>query len=184
MMTASSTGEMNSIQIFTISVEQSYAFPSQIRFHVKLSSTIPTFDFKFRDGSFESDLLGAARDLKLTDFVFLVGSTSFPAHRSLLAARSPVFAAMLNSGLEEARTGQVQINDTDPETFALFLRFLYVGELEYDEEEAKEVVVVGAMRKKLFVLADKYQVETLMKICQTPATSADLEGTMDTFLSL
>jgi len=148
-----------------------------------MASTIPTVDFQFRDGLFENDLLGAARDLKLTDFVFLVGSTSFPAHRSLLAARSPVFAAMLNSGLEEARTGQVQINDTDPETFALFLRFLYVGELEYDEEE-DEVALSGPMKKKLFVLADKYQVETLMKICQTPASSADLEGTMDTFLSL
>ena len=68
----------------------------------------------------------------LTDFVFVVGSASFQAHRPLLAAHSPVFAA----GLEEARTGQVQINDTDPESFALFLRFVYVGELEGDEEEA------------------------------------------------
>ena len=72
----------------------------------------------------------------LTDFVFLVGSASFQAHRPLLAPHSPVFAGMLNSGLEEARTGQVQINDTDPESFALFLRFVYVGELESDEEEA------------------------------------------------
>ena len=42
---------------------------------------------------------------------------------------------MLNSGLDEARTGQVQINDADPETFALFLQFLYVGKLEENEEE-------------------------------------------------
>lgn len=45
------------------------------------------------------------------------------------------FAAMLNSGLDEARTGQVQINDADPETFALFLQFFYVGKLEENEEE-------------------------------------------------
>ena len=183
LMMASQTGEMNSIQIFAISVEQSYAFPTRIsRFRVKMTSTTPTFDFKFIDQSFKEDLWGSSSiNLKLTDFVFLVEFTSFPAHRSLLAARSSVFfAAMLNSGLEEARTGQVQINDTDPETFALFLRFLYVGELE-DEEE--ETVVSGPMKMKLFTLADKYQVETLMKICQTPASSVDMEETMDSFLS-
>ena len=111
--------------------------------------------------------------------MFLEGSTSFPAHRSLLAARSPVFAARLNSGLEEARTGQVQINDADPESFALFLRFLYVGELEGNEEK---IVISGPIKKKLFALADQYQVETLMKICQTPASSADLEETMNSFM--
>jgi len=179
-MTESPTGDRNSIQIFTISDERCYASPSQIRFHIQIASTIPNYDFKFRDQLFQKDLWGAARALKMTDFVFLVGSTSFPAHRSILAARSPVFAAMLNSGLEEARSGQVQINDTDPESFALFLRFLYVGELEDNEEEA---VISGLMKKKLFALADKYQVETLMKICQTPARSADLEETMNSFLS-
>ena len=92
LMMASQTGEMNSIQIFTISVKQSYAFPTRIsRFRVKMTSTTPTFDFKFRDQSFKEDLWGCARNLKLTDFVFLVEFTSFPAHRSLLAARSPVF---------------------------------------------------------------------------------------------
>ena len=92
LMMASQTGEMNSIQIFTISVEQSYAFPTRIsRFRVKMSSTTPMFDFKFRDQSFKEELWGSARNLKLTDFVFLVGFTSFPAHRSLLAARNPDF---------------------------------------------------------------------------------------------
>lgn len=54
---------------------------------------------------------------------------------------------MLNSGLDEARTGQVQINDADPETFALFLQFLflYVGKLEENKEE---VVISDPIKKK------------------------------------
>jgi len=167
------------IQMFDFTSPKSFEkFPKDVLFFVKMSSTIANYDFKFRDRTF--DLWDAARTLKLTDFLFLIGSTAFPAHRSLLAARSPVFAAMLNSGLEEARTSQVKLNDTDPETFALFMRFLYVGELEDDEEET---VVSGPMKKKLFALADKYQVETLMKICQAPTDSTDLEEKIDAFLS-
>ena len=90
--------------------------------------------------------------------------------------------SLLYYGLEEAQTGQVLINDTDPETFGLFLRFLYVGD-ELEGDEGEMVIISGPMKKKLFALADKYQVETLMKICQTPASSADLEETMNTFLS-
>ena len=146
----------SSIQMFAVTLSKQFqSFSEDVQFNVKLSSTIPNIDFKFRDRSFEEELWGAARALNLTDFMFLVGSASFPAHRSLLAARSPVFAAMLNSGLEEAQTGQVLINDTDPETFGLFLRFLYVGELEGDEGEM--VIISGPMKKKLFALADKYQ---------------------------
>ena len=124
--------------------------------------------------------LGSCSLLEADRFRFPGRINLLPAHRSLLAARSPVFAAMLNSGLEEAQTGQVQISDSDPETFALFLRFLYVGKLENNIEKT---VVSGPMKMKLFALADKYQVETLMKICQNPTGSTNLEEKIDAFLS-
>jgi len=63
---------------------------------------------------------------------------------------------MFNSGMAEAKTGQVRINDDiDPDIFRSFLEFLYVGELKSFKE-----------KEQLFALADKYQVETLMALCK------------------
>jgi len=60
----------------------------------------------------------------MPDVEFLVGEEAFGAHRSLLSARSPVFAAMFASGKNEAERGQVKIGDADPATFQ---QFLYTG---------------------------------------------------------
>ena len=53
----------------------------------------------------------------MTDVEILVGEDAFGAHRSLLSARSPVFAAMFASGMKEAECGQVRIEDVDPVVF-------------------------------------------------------------------
>jgi len=50
---------------------------------------------------------------------------SFGAHRSLLPARHPVFAAMFESGMEGDSTGQVFIEDVVPIIFQHFDRELY-----------------------------------------------------------
>ena len=96
-------------------------------------------------------------DKTLTDVELLVGNSSFSAHRALLSARSPVFAAMFRSRMKESRTGRVLISDVDPETFTHFLRFLYDGEMGSWDRFTKE---------NLFVLADRYEVETLMDLCK------------------
>jgi len=95
----------------------------------------------------------------MTDVEFLVGEETFGAHRSLLSTRSPVFAAMFASGMKEVSTGQVRIEDVDPTTFQHFLKFLYIGMVE-----------PSSVDRDLFVVADKYGVETLMELCRRSAT--------------
>jgi len=97
---------------------------------------------------------GAARQL-LTDVELQVGGTSFPAHRFILSAQSPVFEAMFNSGMKESQTGSVRIDDVDSSTFKEFLDFLYTGMLP-----------PSAIKEELFTVADKYQVKSLMDICK------------------
>ncbi|EFX61459.1 hypothetical protein DAPPUDRAFT_69494, partial [Daphnia pulex] len=65
----------------------------------------------------------------MTDVVFEVGDSTFPAHKFLLAARSRVFAAMFQANMIESLTGRVKIVDFDAETFEEFLRFVYTGQL-------------------------------------------------------
>ncbi len=163
----------NFIRIFSSKMTSFDNFPSTITFFVKLLSTVPTFGYKFVDRRFGNQLWNAASGGfigKLTDVKLLVESRSFSAHRSLLAARSPVFAAMFGSEMEEARTGEVLINDTDNGTFEYFLRFLYEGEMKNWN---------SSLRKKLFALADRYQVETLMDICRPSSLSTDIAGSID-----
>ena len=104
--------------------------------------------------------------------LFLVGEEAFGAHRSLRSARSPVFATMFASGMKEADTGQVRIEDVDPSTFKRFLKFLYTGMLE-----------PSADREEIFVLADKYQVETLMNYCRPATEPTDVDEFTEVFLS-
>jgi len=167
------------VQLFTIPETKmidcsssSFSFPFIIYFTVKLRSTIPNFINKLVDSNWSEQLWAAAINSKLTDVKFIVGGTTFSAHRSLLSARSPVFAAMFASGMKEAETGQVRIEDIDPVTFKYFLKFLYTGMIE-----------PSSIDKDLFKVADKYQVETLMELCRPATEAVEMGHLIETFLA-
>ena len=117
--------------------------------------------------------MAAAIERKMTDVESLVGEETFGTHRSLLSGRNPVFAAMFASGMKEAETGQVRIEDMNSATFQRFLKFLYTGEL-----------VPSAGDEELFTVADKYQVETLMDLCPSATPKVDTEDMFNSFFSL
>ena len=45
----------------------------------------------------------------------------------MLSARSPVFQAMFQSGLEENKAGSVEIGDINPNVMIEMLRYIYSG---------------------------------------------------------
>ena len=51
----------------------------------------------------------------------------FYAHKAILAARSPVFAAMFQHDLAEKKQNRVDITDMEPEVLREMLRFIYTG---------------------------------------------------------
>jgi hypothetical protein len=51
----------------------------------------------------------------------------FPAHRAILAAASPVFAAMLASGMQEAQRQEIAIGDADEAAVQDLLQYIYTG---------------------------------------------------------
>jgi len=145
--------------------------PFVITFKARLRCTIPTFINRMIDSTWSEELWAASANRKLTDVEYLVGEEAFGAHRSLLSARSPVFAAMFASGMKEAETGQVRIEDVDPTTFQLFLKFLYTGMFE-----------PSSKGRELFTVADKYGVETLMELCRPATKTVDMDHIYKTFL--
>lgn len=94
---------------------------------------------------------------ELCDVTLHVQNEEFKAHKVILAARSPVFAAMFKHETSEKQTGVVNIPDCDPDSFRVFLEFLYSGKFERELHFRCFV--------HLYKIADKYSVEELSEFC-------------------
>jgi speckle-type POZ protein len=90
-----------------------------------------------------------------TDIVFSIGNERIAAHKTILAARSPVFAAMFEHDMREKKNSQVDVADITPNAFKRLLHFIYTGECE-----------VRSLTEEIFFAADKYDVKDLKQICQ------------------
>lgn len=89
-------------------------------------------------------------------FCFKKGET-IGGHVSILAARSPVFAAMFQHDMQESNTREVAIEDIRPEIFKELLHYIYSGRCSNPLTE--DTV------QPLFVAADKYDIKDLKEDC-------------------
>ncbi|KAK0410056.1 hypothetical protein QR680_004919 [Steinernema hermaphroditum] len=92
----------------------------------------------------------------LSDVSLLVGEEIFPAHRIVLCKSSEVFDRMLSTKWNGDKKEMELVEDPHcQKVFAAFLRFLYCNHLVLNPENALP----------LLVLADKYNVHGLKKVC-------------------
>nr|TKW01845.1 hypothetical protein SEVIR_8G206100v2 [Setaria viridis] len=94
------------------------------------------------------------------DVKFRVGRETFTAHRSILAARSPVFRAELFGWMKEKWAAQVRIDDMEPRVFGAMLHFIYTDSLPQIEGDRR------VMAQHLLVAADRYCLVGLKMICE------------------
>jgi len=126
--------------------------------------TAPVYDGSICEKEFWKDMKKLASMEALADVVIICdGDMEVKAHRSVLAARSPVFEAMFTHDMTEKRSGQVKIPDCKPEAMRNFLHFLYHAKLETYDHAAK-----------LLELADRYQVPTLKELCEIHLLSSPI----------
>lgn len=91
-----------------------------------------------------------------TDVTIKVKEREFKAHRCILSARTPVFAAMFKQNMSERNTGIIPIDDCEPNIFQEFLHYVYTGSVKmFCHENVFD----------LYKLSDKYQVEELKEEC-------------------
>ncbi|KAG8198054.1 hypothetical protein JTE90_001888 [Oedothorax gibbosus] len=103
------------------------------------------------------DLLQLYRDGILSDATINTEGKSFSAHRSILAARSPIFRAMFEKDeMSEGPLGVVDIDDVDSETVGRMLVFLYGDSLQG---------LQWGEAASLYYAADKYAVQPLKQKC-------------------
>ena len=85
---------------------------------------------ELEDEKLANDLASLLINSKHSDVTLTVGDTDIPAHKNILSARSPVFAAMFEHDCEETRENRVTIEDVDVEAFESLLRFIYTARVE------------------------------------------------------
>ena len=137
-------------------------------FHFDISAAHSDYVYELCDQLMATEMWPENNAPKLSDIEFVVSGVTVDAHKAIVCARSPVFAAMFANEMLESRIGRVNITDVSVETFRLFLLFLYTGLL--DESSFDE---------KLKYCADKYQVKTLSDLCGGLLAQQDSERCKD-----
>ncbi|GMT00026.1 hypothetical protein PENTCL1PPCAC_22200, partial [Pristionchus entomophagus] len=98
------------------------------------------------------------REEMLTDFSIRVGDKDIRTHRAVLAARSPVFCAMLtHTDTNEAKLGIMHITDMEADVVVEMLAYVYSGRCSKD---------IGEMAGDLLIAADKYRLDELKQHCE------------------
>lgn len=123
---------------------------------VNVSGQMNSVQFKVPKCKLSQDLGDLLEDEKLTDVALAIGNKEFRAHKAILAARSPVFAAMFEHNMKERRLNKVVITDVTDDVFREMLRFIYTGKVQN----------LPNMADTLLAAADKYDLERLKIMCE------------------
>ncbi|KAJ1269251.1 hypothetical protein BS78_07G196600 [Paspalum vaginatum] len=121
-----------------------------------------------------------------SDVSFVVDGEEFPAHRAVLAARSPVFKAQLLGSMADAKMSSIILHDITPETFRVMLRFIYTDACPEDDELGDDFP--SEMLLNLLAAADRFALGRLKLLCArelgcnvSVETVADILGYAETY---
>lgn len=110
-----------------------------------------------REKALATDLENLFLDPWNSDILLVCQGEEIAAHRVVLGARSPVFRAVFQSKMMESVKGEIRIDDADKDVLKEMLRYIYSTKVEEKFDKFGE----------LLVLANKYEVEDLIKYCGT-----------------
>ncbi|XP_050545491.1 protein roadkill isoform X3 [Daktulosphaira vitifoliae] len=140
----------------TIFCEMTRLQVSVVADSVNISGQSNAVQFKVPECRLPDDLGNLFEVQKFSDVTLSVSGREFQAHKAILAARSPVFAAMFEHEMEERKQNRVAITDVDHEVLREMLRFIYTGRAANLERMADD----------LLAAADKYALERLKVMCE------------------
>lgn len=107
--------------------------------------------------SLSSDLASLLTSEESGDLVLVCGDGEVKAHRSIMAARSPAFKAMLESEMEEKRSGRVEVKDFGIKIVKAMVKFIYTAKIDEENEDLDLV--------ELMKIGSKYFIKSLVEEC-------------------
>ena len=125
--------------------------PASLSEQVNILAPAQTSTSKRKHASFESAVESEQSEVRI------------PAHKCILAARSPVFRTMFASGMAESLTNEVRIHDFEAVVVKEFIRFLYTEQCDY--------AILTQYVRELLSIACKYQVSSLKSLCENQLCS-------------
>ncbi|KAG9464724.1 hypothetical protein GDO78_019475 [Eleutherodactylus coqui] len=85
------------------------------------------------------------QQLQFCDLHIHIGQAVFGAHKLVLAASSPYFAALLSGGMKESLCDVVRLQAVEPAIFQLLLDFIYSGSVLISPENVQELMTAADM---------------------------------------
>ncbi|XP_055941847.1 speckle-type POZ protein B-like [Argiope bruennichi] len=104
------------------------------------------------------DLKSMYEDAICSNAVLRTSTSTFPVHKGILSARSPVFRSMFSSDMKENNSGYVDIDDFEDDIVHRMLLYMYTDSLEDLRFENAP---------NLYRIADKYQIFSLRNECSS-----------------
>ncbi|CAL1598316.1 unnamed protein product [Knipowitschia caucasica] len=94
---------------------------------------------------------------KFVDCSLKVGDRCFPCHRLIMAACSPYFRELFftEEGKEAANTKEVVLDDVNPNTLDLIIRYLYSAEIDLTDDNVQDIIAV----------ANRFQIPSVFTAC-------------------
>ncbi|CAM0909181.1 unnamed protein product [Alopecurus aequalis] len=119
------------------------------------------------------------------DVSFKVKEEVFPAHKIILAMRSPVFRAEFYGPMRDEGRRSITVEDMQPAVFRGLLHFIYTDSLplmdDLDDDDGDEY---EEMLRHLLVAADRYGIERMKLMCETKLCETLYVETVATTLAL
>jgi len=108
----------------------------------------------------QEDMLSLFESAKDTDITFLFedGRKIFAHKKVILTARATYFANMFHSGMTEASSNEIRVQDIEPEVFKAVLQHLYSGAAP---------VNLAEIALEVHAAADKYGLDELKELCES-----------------
>ncbi len=155
-------GNEESLQLFTVTLKEKVVGSCTFVFRICIGATDSHYSYQLSDRLAKDQLWATVTNQQnLADVELIVKDKIFPAHKSILAARSPVFADEFER-IQPDVPQQIRFDGVEPSTAEKFLHFIYTGEPKGTLEDGV-----------LLMLANHYQLTTLVNLCHDALKKMD-----------
>jgi hypothetical protein len=111
------------------------------------------------------DASGSSSPTTSTAATIANNTTLFKAHKVILIARSPFWAAQFRSGMKESQStdqiARMTITNISPKVFAAVLRWIYTDEINLDDKSDNNTIATAVKVKSLNLKSLRNTLKTL-----------------------